>query len=201
MRIHGRVEAVPALELLRQRCRDRGQRIVFVSGTGELDPQMVQAGDVPIDVVQAVTSYLMCGGAGNLIECFQYLSDRLLMTGHGYQDPKATPEHGIYLRDIEGADVEDWRKEADSSNPVAAILFYRAHLLSGNTEFVDTLAEALEARGMEPLCIFTSSLKDQRGGSPVAFSYFAVQPAVIISTLSFAQGDVNAGGITSRGRT
>ncbi|HEX3878766.1 MAG TPA: cobaltochelatase subunit CobN [Bryobacteraceae bacterium] len=199
LRIHGRVETVPALEMLRQRCRDRGQRLLVVSGTGELDPRMAQAGDVPIDVLQAVTSYLMCGGPGNLIECVKFVSDRLLLTGHGYQEPQVTPEHGIYLRDIEGADVDDWRKQADPAKAVAAILFYRAHLLSGNTGFVDALAGALSARGLEPVCIFTSSLKDQRDGAPAAFGLFPSAPSVVISTLSFAQGEVNAGGITESG--
>jgi len=199
LRIHGRVETVPALDLLRQRCRERGQRLLFVSGTGELDPQMAQSGDVPLDILQAVTSYLICGGPGNLIECLKYLSDRLLLTGHGYHDPQSMPEHGVYLRDVEGADLEDWRKQADPAKPVAAILFYRAHLLSGNTGFIDALAEALAARGLEPLCIFTSSLKDQRDGVPAAFALFGSRPSVVISTLSFAQGEVNAGGITSAG--
>jgi cobaltochelatase CobN len=199
VRIHGRVESVPALELLRQRCRERGQRLLFISGTGELDPQMAQAGDVPPDVLQAVTSYLSCGGPGNLVECLKFLSDRMLLSGHGYHDPVVMPEHGIYLRDIEGADAEDWKREADASRPVAAILFYRAHLLSGNTGFIDTLADALAGRGLEPLCIFTSSLKEQHDGVPEAFRLFPVRPDVLISTLSFAQGDVNPGGITSPG--
>jgi cobaltochelatase CobN len=197
LRIHGRLETVPALDLLRQRCRERGQRLLFISGTGELDPQLAQAGDVPLDILQTVTSYLICGGPANLVECLKFLSDRLLLTGHGYHDPQPMPEHGIYLRDIEGADLEDWRKQADPAKPVAAILFYRAHLLSGNTGFIDALAEALSARGLEPLCIFTSSLKDQRNGLPAAFTLFASPPAVVISTLSFAQGEVNTGGITS----
>ena len=183
LRIHGRVETVPALELLRERCRERGQRLLFVSGTGELDPQMAQAGDVPLDILQSVTSYLICGGPANLIECLKFLSDRLLLTGHGYQNPQLMPEHGVYLRDIEGADLEDWRKQADPAKPIAAILFYRAHLLSGNTGFIDALAEALTARGLEPLCIFTSSLKDQRDGMPAAFGLFPAPPSVLISTL------------------
>jgi len=199
LRIHGRVESIPGVELLRQRCRERGQRLLFVSGTGELDPAMAQASDVPIDVLEAATRYLLCGGAGNLIECLKFLSDRLLLTGFGYRDPQTMPEHGVYLRDVEGADIEDWRKQADSSKPVVAILFYRAHLLSGNTGFLDALADALAARGMEPLCIFTSSLKEQHDGSPAAFAFLDSRTSVLISTLSFAQGEVNTGRVTPAG--
>ena len=200
VRIHGRVEAIPALELLQQRCRERGQRLLFISGTGELDSQMAQAGDVPADILQTATAYLMCGGAGNLIECMKFLADRLLLTGYGYAEPRLTPEHGIYLRDMEGADAEDWRKQADPATPVAAVLFYRAHLLSGNTAFVDALADALAERGLEPLCVFTSSLKvTGKHGMPAAFEMFVSPPAVIVSTLSFAQGDVNCGGVTDAG--
>jgi cobaltochelatase CobN len=199
LRIHGRLEAIPALELLRQRCRDRGQRLLIVSGTGEPDPQMAQASDVPLDVLQSVSNYLLCGGSGNLIECVKFISDRLLLTGFGYQEVRVTPEHGIYLRDIEGANIDDWRKQADPAKPVSAIFFYRAHLLSGNTGFIDALAEALSARGLEPLCIFTSSLKDQHDGAPTAFKFFPAPPSIVISTLSFAQGDVQSGAITEPG--
>lgn len=199
LRVHGRVETVPAFELLRRRCQDRDQRLLIVSGTGELDPQMATTGDVAIDVLQTVSNYLMYGGPGNLAECVRFLSDRLLLTGHGYREPQITPEHGVYLRDTEGADLDDWRKQADQGKPVAAILFYRAHLLSGNTGFIDALAEALSARGLEPLCIFTSSLKDHRDGAPAAFRFFPVRPGIVISTLSFAHGDINAGGVTEAG--
>ncbi len=199
LRIHGRLESIPSIELLRERCHDRGQRLVVVSGTGELDPHMAQASDASTDVLQAVTTYLMCGGTGNFIECLKYLSDRLLLTGHGYHEPQQTPEHGVYLRDIEGADISDWEKQADPSKPVAAILFYRAHLLSGNTEFIDALAEALAAQRLEPLCIFTSSLKEQRDGIPLAFHIFGSKPSIVISTLSFAHGEVNSGNVSLAG--
>jgi cobaltochelatase CobN len=199
LRIHGRIESVPGVELLRERCRDRGQRLLFISGTGDLDPQMAHASDIPMEVLEAATRYLMCGGAGNLIECLKFLSDRLLLTGFGYAEPRTMPEHGVYLRDVEGADIEDWRRQADPARPVAAILFYRAHLLSGNTAFIDALADALRAKGLEPLCVFTSSLKEQRGGLPAAFALLDPRTAVIISTLSFAQGEVDRGQITQPG--
>jgi cobaltochelatase CobN len=47
----------------------------------------------------------------------------------------------------------------ESAPPVVAVVFYRAHELSGNTAFVDTLCEALAERGATPLPIFCASLR------------------------------------------
>ena len=43
--------------------------------------------------------------------------------------------------------------------PVVAVVFYRAHELSGNTAFIDTLCEALAQQGVTPLPIFCASLR------------------------------------------
>ncbi len=66
-------------------------------------------------------------------ECLKFLSDRLLLTGHGYDQPATPAEHGIYMQDLEHATYEDWLLRANPDKPTAAILFYRAHVLSGNT--------------------------------------------------------------------
>ncbi len=89
--------------------------------------------------------YLALGGVGNFGELSRYLSDRLMLTGYGYAPPSAMPEHGIYLPDVEVATIEDWERQADAGKPTVAVLFYRAHRMSGNTGFVDTLAR--RARG------------------------------------------------------
>ena len=57
----------------------------LVFSMSELDPQMAQAGDGALDVLESATRYLLCGGTGNLIECVKFLSDRLLLTGYGYR--------------------------------------------------------------------------------------------------------------------
>ncbi len=77
------------------------------------------------------------------------------------------------------------------------MLFYRAHLLSGNTAFIDGLIEALDARRLNALPIFTSSLRALDGDLPAALRLIDGRADVIVSTLSFALGEVNAGGITS----
>ena len=113
-------------------------------------------------MVDAVRTYLTIGGERNLGECMKFLADRLLLTGYGSAPPLAMPEHGVYLPDVENATIADWEQRRDPSKPTAAILFYRAHALSGNIAFIDELIDALEQRGLNALAVFTSSLRAQR---------------------------------------
>jgi len=199
LRVHGPLSCVPAFRRLRELCVERGQSLVLVSGTGELNPEFSQTVNVPSDVMETAASYLALGGVSNFVELCHFLSDRLLLSGYGYALPTSMPEHGIYLNDLDTAMIEDWERRADPRRPTAAVLFYRAHRMSGNTGFIDALIQALEARGMNALCIFTSSLKSMEDGKPVAFQWIEGRADVLISTLSFALGEINTGDVTEAG--
>jgi cobaltochelatase CobN len=197
LRVHGDLTSVPGIDRLERHCRTSGAHLLVVSGTGEPRPELARVSTAPLDVLDAVTTYLLLGGERNLAECVKFLSDRLLLTGFGSEPPAAVAEHGIYLPDLDPATIEDWKQRADPSRPTAAILFYRAHLLSGNTAFIDGLMERLDARGLNALPVFTSSLRALDGDRPAAFRLLDGHADVMISTLSFALGEVNAGAITS----
>jgi cobaltochelatase CobN len=193
LRLHGDLSSVAGFDRLRRHCLDSGQHLAIVSGTGEPRADFARAGTVPLDLLDAVTTYFVLGGERNVTECLKFLADRLLLTGHGSSPPLAVPEHGIYLRDVEDATIDDWRQRADPLRPTAVVLFYRAHLLSGNTAFVDALVEALDAKGLNALPVFTSSLRAMDGDRPAAWRLFDghadVNVDVIVSTLSFAVGE------------
>jgi cobaltochelatase CobN len=201
LRVHGPLSCVPAFSRLRELCMERGQSLVLVSGTGELTPEFSQTVNVPGDVMETAATYLALGGVGNFVELCHFLSDRLLLTGYGYAPPTPMPGHGIYLQDMNDATIEDWERRADPSKATVAVLFYRAHQMSGNTGFIDALAETLEARGMNALCIFTSSLKSKEAGRPAVFPWIEGRADVLISTLSFALGEINTGDVTEAGET
>jgi cobaltochelatase CobN len=199
LRVHGPLSCIPGFDRLRAVCLERGQSLVLISGTGELTPEFSQTVNVPGDVMETATSYLALGGVNNFVELFHFLSDRIMLTGHGYAPPSPMPEHGIYLPNMDVADIADWDRQADPLKPTAAVLFYRAHRMSGNTAFIDALAEQLQTRGLNTLCIFTSSLKSMDGGRPAAFHWIQGRADVLISTLSFALGEVNTGNVTHAG--
>ncbi len=72
-------------------------------------------------------------------------------------------------------------------SPAIALLFYRAHWMSGNTDFVDALAERLQELGCRPLPIFVYSLKPEHAAQIEPLLREARVDA-IINTLSFSMG-------------
>ena len=199
VRCHGPLSCIPGFDKLKTACIERGQSLVLVSGTGDNASEFAETINVPADVMQTASGYLDLGGVANMGELLRFLSDRLMLTGYGYAAPSPMPEHGIYLPDIDVAAFEDWQRQADPTKPTAAVLFYRAHRMSGNTAFIDKLIQALQSKGMNALCIFTSSLKSKEDGQPAAFLFIDGKADVLISTLSFALGDVNTGSVSLAG--
>ena len=189
VRLHGELESLVGFPRLRQWAVEQGAHLVVISGTGEPRADFAGAGTVGLDVVDAVRLYLTIGGDSNIAECVKFLADRLLLTGYGSAPPARIPEHGVYLRDVEHATIDDWMRRADPARPTAAVLFYRAHLSSGNLAFVDDLIDALDEVGMNALTVFTSSLRVREHGVPAALQIVGDRADVLISTLSFALGD------------
>lgn len=212
LRVLGRLAAVAGFPELLRLARQEGRHLLVLSGTGEPDPELAAASTAPADVQQQALAYFQAGGSVNLAQLLRCLSDRLLLTGHGYDPAQALPEHGIHHPDLEqDAGIDDWlalRARAPAHKPAVGIIFYRAHWLSGNTAFIDALVAALEARGMDVLPVFTSSLRVSAGaaqGLPPALRYFGGAAGqgshvdLLINTTSFAMGEITAGGITPAG--
>src|SRR5690606_8397081 len=103
---------------------------------------------VPAGVSTQALAYLVEGGPENLRELARFLSDAVLLTGEGFQPPKKMPEFGVH-----GA------RSREAGRPTVGIVFYRAHALSGNTGFVDVLADQVERAGATARPVFCGSLR------------------------------------------
>lgn len=202
VRLHGNLQSVPGIDKLVKLAKEAGCHLLFVNGIGVPDPELEAASTAPPAVLLETMAYLLAGGRTNVAALFRFLSDTLLLTGHGYEPPAELPQHGIYHPDlVPGAALGDWLAHRDPARPAVGLLFYRAHWMSGNLDFVDACVDALRALGADVLPVFTSSLKDlaepNRAGVlnrwPAAFNLMcdARGPVVdaLVSTLSFALGD------------
>ncbi|MER8827015.1 cobaltochelatase subunit CobN [Mesorhizobium sp. M0938] len=77
--------------------------------------------------------------------------------------------------------------EGDAA-PIIPILFYRSMLLAADAAPIDALFEALGQRGMVPVPIFVSSLKDPASLAFVETALSTLKPAAIITATAFASG-------------
>ncbi len=211
-RLHSARSFAYGLERLRAWAETTGGFLLCIPAVEALDPDLMARSTVGVPLAHLVNAYFQCGGAENLANGLSCLSDHLMLTGWGYEPPVELPMHGVYApanRPQErGEGVEQGCSTATCScgtsatsalavtspvrSPTVGILFYRAHLLSGNTAFVDALIAEVERQGMQARAVFTQSLKDAPAGElPTALRLLAEAGPVdlLINTLSFAIGD------------
>jgi len=150
--------------------RDAGVPMVVVGGEREPSAELMEQSTVPIGVSVQAHRYLAEGGPANLAELHAFLSDTVLLTGEGFDEPQALPEWGVLPRD------------SQATGSRIGILFYKAHHASGNEQFVHDLADAVDATGdAVGVPIYSSSL---RGASEELLTELGTLDALIVTVLA-----------------
>jgi cobaltochelatase CobN len=136
-----------------------GKPVVVLTGEQAPDADLMGHSTVPAGVAAQAHAYLAHGGPANLVHLARFLSDTVLLTGEGFDAPAASPAWGRLERHLDGPKSTSRPATTDIS-PKVAVLYYRAHQMSGNTEFVAMLSDAIEAKGGIALPIWCASLRD-----------------------------------------
>ncbi|MEI5008886.1 cobaltochelatase subunit CobN [Streptomyces sp. PmtA] len=126
----------------------QGRPVVVLTGEQAPDAQLMEASTVPVGIAAEAHAYLAHGGPDNLEQLARFLSDTVLLTGHGFAPPAPAPTWG----ELERIPRRD-------SGPLVAVLYYRAHHMSGNTAFVGALCDAVEDAGGRALPLYVASLR------------------------------------------
>ncbi len=159
-----------------------GVPAVVVSGEAAPDAELMSLSTVPAGAVTEALAYLREGGAENLANLAGFLRDTVLLTGDAFEPPRPLPMYGLR------------REVVPDGRPVVGIVYYRAHEIAGNTAFVDTLADAVEAKGAQALPVYCGTL---RGLDPEHDDYRGLfdllgRCDVLVTTLLAAGGSVAA---------
>ncbi len=133
---------------LRRRCIDLHAHLLVFNGEAVMDTSLAAISTVERSLYEQAFNYIAQGGRENVENLLRYLLAELVGLPLQYKSPIAVPAFGLY--------GEVSRHE---DRPMAVVLFYRAHYLSGNTWFVDELKEALVARGLDVACVYCYSLR------------------------------------------
>ncbi|MFI1252764.1 cobaltochelatase subunit CobN [Streptomyces netropsis] len=145
--------------------------VVVLTGEQAPDAQLMEASTVPIGIAAEAHAYLAHGGPANLEQLARFLSDTVLLTGHGFEAPAPAPTWGPLERTA----------KPGATGPLIAVLYYRAHHMSGNTAFVDTLCGAIEDAGGRALPLYVASL---RSPEPALVEALGTADAVVTTVLA-----------------
>ena len=133
-----------------------GVPTVVLGGEALPDAELMAISTVPSGVVTQALAYLVEGGPDNLGQLARFLSDTVLLTGEGFAPPAPTPAYGVH-----------GDHPADPDRPTVGIVFYRAHALAGNTDFVDVLADAVHEGRRQPAAdLLRLAARADRGRRP-----------------------------------
>ncbi|MET7299148.1 cobaltochelatase subunit CobN [Embleya sp. NPDC005575] len=160
--------------------------VVVLSGELAADAALMELATVPAGVSAQAHAYLAQGGPANLTQLHRFLSDTLLLTGHGFEPPVEVPSWGRLDRSA---------REIDG--PAVGVLYYRAHHLAGNTAFVADLCAAIEEAGGRPVPIWCASL---RGADESLFAALGELDSLLVTVLAAGgaggakPAEVSAGG-------
>ncbi|MGW0226590.1 cobaltochelatase subunit CobN [Streptomyces tendae] len=147
-----------------------GRPVVVLTGEQAPDAQLMAASTVPVGIAAEAHAYLAHGGPANLEQLARFLSDTVLLTGHGFEAPAPAPTWGPLEREPGGG-----------GGPTVAVLYYRAHHMSGNTAFVHALCDAVEAAGGRPLPLYVASL---RAPEPELVAELRAADAIVTTVLA-----------------
>jgi cobaltochelatase CobN len=150
----GRRSWEAGFDALRAACLAAGVPLLAFGGEAAVDAELTALSTAP---VAQVFEYWRAGGLHNIEHLLRFVADTVLLTGFGFDPPVEVPAFGVWP----GSGGHRARNPVlMSSRPRIVVVFYRAHVLSGNTQFVDDLCSAIEAKGAEAVALYCYSLRE-----------------------------------------
>ena len=171
-------------EALLAAARDRHVPVIAVGGEDTPDADLAAASTAPAGLVAETHRYLAAGGPANLEQMLRFVSDTILLTGVGFDPPSELARTGVW--DQAGIGRPDRERRAD--RPLVAVVFYRAHLVAGNTTYIGDLCAAIEEAGADALAVYSYSLRVDADGAVPALDLCVEHDVDAVITSIFAAG-------------
>lgn len=169
----GRESFRQGLQFLSEVSSDRMVPLLCFSGESVADPELTSMSNVDNAIVAQAFGYLAQGGIGNYENFVRYISDSLSGSTLGFLPPTVVPEVGVFSP-----------REAGQDSPRIVIIFYRAHFISGNTLFIESLRDEMAKAGLNVFPVYCYSLRGGRGSRGSVFELISsLKPDVIVTTV------------------
>ena len=162
------------VESLRSDALRRGALLACIPGELSWDAGLAARGTLNAGDTHALWRYCTEGGVENAELALRFAA-HLIGRGSLPSPARPMPSAGF------------WRGEPEmDGRPNAVVIFYRALVAGGDTAAIDALRDALDARGLNAVCLYVTSLKDERSAAFLRAALAAHPPDIIINATAFA---------------
>jgi cobaltochelatase CobN len=145
------------LEVVEELAERTGAKLIILPGDERPDPNLLSHSTVSLTEANQVWQYMIEGGVDNYCNLLKFMATQFLHRDYEVLPPQPVPRIGVLCKTQNACSF----CSLDSPQTAkVAILFYRAHYLSGNTAVVHALCDALRQQNLTPVPIFVSSLKE-----------------------------------------
>ncbi len=160
------------VDLLAARCRERGKTLVALGGESLPDAEMTALSTAPAGAVAQAGEYLIHGDVDNVEQLLRFLADTFLLEGWGFEPPHEVDQLGVYRHE-----------DPSPGQPTIGVCFYRSHFLTGNTQWIDVLCDAIVAEGAGVHAVWSYSLRPDSDGRVPGLEAFDGQVDALIATM------------------
>ena len=166
-------------------CQKNNIPTVFLPGDDQPDPELSEVTSIAASSHYRLWQYLVHGGVENSENFLQFAAS-LIGYERDWLEPRPLVKAGLYWPDQSVATLDDVRGQWIDGQATAAVVFYRALVQAGNTKVIDALVEGLKEAGLNPLPVFTQSLKDPVAAAIMRHVFESAPPDVILNGTGFS---------------
>ncbi len=175
------------LAVLQDMARRQGIALAILPADGRPDPRLDELSTLPVSTLRRLQHLCEAGGA----VAAQAALAQLALAAGLYAGPvpgsKSVPATGFYRP---GQGVVPAPDPGDK--PLVLVSFYRTYLTAADTDPIDALITAFQARGFDAIGIFAASLKGP-SSAWVAEQVAALSPAAIVNATAFSAKQPDGG--------
>lgn len=163
-------------------CARSGAALAVLPGDGRADAALRALSSVDAAQYARLDALLHAGGVENLARALRLAAHCGGLCEDAVEPALAMPAWGEYRL-----------QPAPRGRPLAAIVFYRSHLLAGDCAPIPALAAALDAAGLDACALFADSLKVPETAAGIAATLHRWRPSVVLNATFFASRTEPAG--------
>ena len=174
------------VERLAQMCHEKKIALALLPGDDKPDVELARRATLPAEACERLWRYCVHGSLENAAEFLRYCDD---LTGHPtvWREPAPLACAGLYRPGAQQIDLDEFvAAQRREQRPLALLLFYRALVQAADTAPIDDLIVALEQKGLAPLGLFVSSLKDPLSARFAESVLDAAPPDIILNATGFS---------------